>query len=74
MDENVENDSIIMDEGAMIMDNNTYKYLWDDGKFIDRQGRPIGENIIKADVILSAWLNYCKESRIYRLLEFFGLR
>ena len=58
----------------MIKDNNTYKYLWDDGKLIDRQGRPIGENIIKADVILSAWLNYCKESRIYRLLEFFGLR
>ena len=32
--------------------------------------RPIGENIIKADVILSAWLNYCRESRIYRILEF----
>ena len=32
--------------------------------------RPIGENIIKADVILSAWLNYCCESRIYRILEF----
>ena len=56
------------------MDNNTYKYIWGDGKFIDRQGRPVGENIIKADVILSAWLNYCRESRIYRALEFFGLR
>jgi len=32
--------------------------------------RPTGENIIKADVILSAWLNYCRESRIYRILEF----
>ena len=36
--------------------------------------RPIGEDIIKADAILSAWLNYCRESRIYRILEFFGLR
>lgn len=36
--------------------------------------RPTGENIIKADAILSAWLNYCRESWIYRILEFFGLR
>ena len=36
--------------------------------------RPIGENIIKADAVLSAWKNYCRESRIYRILEFFGLR
>ena len=36
--------------------------------------RPNGENIIKADIILSAWLKYCRESRIYRILEFFGLR
>ena len=41
---------------------------------INRQGRPIGENIIKADVILGAWLNYCRQSRIYRILEFIGLR
>ena len=34
------------------------------------QDRPIGENIIKADVILSAWVSYCRESRIYRILEF----
>lgn len=39
-----------------------------------RQGRPIGENIIKAEVILSAWLKYCRQSRVYRILEFFGLR
>ena len=32
------------------------------------------ENVIKADVILSAWLNYCRQSRLYRLLEWFGLR
>ena len=36
--------------------------------------RPNGENIIKADIILNAWLSYCRESRIYRILEFFGLR
>ena len=36
--------------------------------------RPIGENIFKADAILSAWQKYCRESRIYRILEFFGLR
>ena len=36
--------------------------------------RPHGENVIKADVILSAWLNYCRQSRLYRLLEWFGLR
>ena len=71
-----------MDEGAIIMDNwrinkresEQYKFLTGQVKFIDRQGRPIGENIIKAEVILSAWLSYCRESRIYRALEFFGLR
>ena len=36
--------------------------------------RPIGENIIKGDAILSAWQKYCRESRVYRILEFFGLR
>ena len=36
--------------------------------------RPNGENIIKADIILSAWLKYCRESRVYRILEFFKLR
>ena len=35
-----------------------------------QEGRVRGENIIKAEVILSAWLNYCRESRIYRILEF----
>jgi|TARA_R100001530_G_scaffold96574_1_gene67100 hypothetical protein len=34
----------------------------------------IGDNIIKADVILNAWLSYCREFRIYRILEFFKLR
>jgi len=36
--------------------------------------RVLGENIIKADVILNAWLSYCREFRIYRILEFFKLR
>ena len=36
--------------------------------------RPTGENLIKADVILGAWLNYCRESRIFRILQFFKLR
>ena len=36
--------------------------------------RPIGENLIKADVILGAWLSYCRESRIFRLLQFLKLR
>jgi len=38
-------------------------------KYVDEQ-----YNIIKADVILNAWLSYCRESRIYRILEFFKLR
>ena len=41
---------------------------------INNHKRAVGENIIKAEVILSAWLSYCRESRIYRALEFFGLR
>ena len=36
--------------------------------------RTIGENVIKAEAILSAWLKYCRESRIYRILEFLGLK
>ena len=36
--------------------------------------RPIGENIIKADAVLSAWKNYCRESRLYRVMEYIGLR
>ena len=36
--------------------------------------RPIGENVIKAESILSAWLKYCRESRVYRVLEFFNLK
>ena len=43
-------------------------------KYVDKQYRPIGENVIKTEMILSAWLSYRRESRIYRILEFFGLR
>ena len=43
-------------------------------KYVDTQYRPIGENVIKTESILSAWLTYCRESRIYRILEFFSLR
>ena len=43
-------------------------------KYVDKQYRPIGENVIKVEIILSAWLSYCRESRIYRVLEFFKLR
>ena len=39
-----------------------------------KHNRPHGENLIKADAILSGWLNYCRESRIYRILEWFGFR
>ena len=65
-----------MDEGAMIMDNKyLYRYSYKDLYLkVNDSKRPIGENIIKAEAILSAWLNYCRESRIYRTLEFFGLR
>jgi hypothetical protein len=28
----------------------------------------------KRDVFLSAWKNYCRESWLYRVLEFIGLR
>ena len=41
---------------------------------INNHKRAVGENVIKAEVILSAWLSYCRESRIYRVLEFFKLR
>jgi len=63
------------------MNNKTYK----SGRKIDRLhapiiksdlliNRPSGENIIKTEIILNAWLRYCRESRIYRILEWFGLR
>jgi len=29
---------------------------------------------VKAEVILNAWKNYCRTSRIYRFLEYFGFR
>ena len=43
-------------------------------KYVDKQYRTIGENVIKTEAILSGWLSYCRESRIYRILEFFKLR
>ena len=39
-----------------------------------KECRPTGENVIKAELILNAWLNNCRQSRIYRILEWFGLR
>ena len=33
-----------------------------------------GEAGIKAELILNAWHNYCMQSRVYRILRFFGLR
>jgi len=33
-----------------------------------------GEAKIKGDVVFSAWKNYCRESWLYRVLEFIGLR
>ena len=34
----------------------------------------IGEQKIKADIILNAWLNYCRQSKVYRMMEYIGLR
>ena len=34
----------------------------------------IGEGAIKAERILNAWHQYCMESRLFRLLRFFGIR
>ena len=34
----------------------------------------IGEQKIKADIVLNAWLNYCRTSRVYRMMEYIGLR
>ena len=36
--------------------------------------RPVGENIIKAELILNAFQNYRRQSKFFRLLEWFGLR
>ena len=33
-----------------------------------------GEAQIKAEAITNAWLNYCMQSRIFRILRYFGLR
>jgi len=42
--------------------------------YFKRVGRKYGEAEIKRDVVLSAWKNYCRESFIYRVLEFLKLR
>ena len=34
----------------------------------------IGEGAIKAERVLNAWHRYCMQSRLFRLLRFFGLR
>ena len=61
------------------MNNKTYKF----DKTINRPSGEVtdeillinkSENVIKAEIVLNAWLNYCRESRIYRILEWFGLR
>jgi len=39
-----------------------------------KECRPTGENVIKAEIILNAWRNYCMESRIFRILVKLGLR
>ena len=33
-----------------------------------------GEAQIKAQMVLNAWHNYCMQSRVFRILRFFGLR
>jgi hypothetical protein len=38
------------------------------------QSTTIGERVIKAQIFLDAWHSYCMESRIFRILRFFGLR
>lgn len=34
----------------------------------------VGEQKIKADMILNAWVNHCRTSRFYRFMEYIGLR
>ena len=51
--------------------NGVYTFKEDSTTIINKSK---GENLIKADMILSAWQNYCRESKVYRLFEFFGLR
>ncbi len=43
-------------------------------KKINKTKNNIGEQKIKADIILSAWLNYCRQSPVYRAMEYIGLR
>ena len=33
-----------------------------------------GNGQIKGEVTVNAWLNYCMESRIFRILRYFGLK
>jgi len=43
-------------------------------KKIKQSKNSIGEQKIKADIILNAWLNYCRQSPVYRAMEYIGLR
>jgi hypothetical protein len=53
-------------------DNGWRKNIYSPNKSKDRIRN--GEAQIKRDVVFSAWKNYCRESFIYRVLEFFRLR
>ena len=53
-------------------DNGWRKNIYSPNKSKDRIRN--GEAQIKRDVVLSAWKNYCRESWLYRVLEFIGLR
>ena len=53
-------------------DSGIYRDVWEPGPSVMQ--RRYGEAEIKRDVVLSAWKNYCRESFIYRVLEFLRLR
>lgn len=38
------------------------------------EGKMVGNTVIKAERIFNGWKNYCRESRIFRILEWFGVR
>ena len=55
-------------------DSGIYRDVWKPTTYFKGVGRKYGEAEIKRDVVLSAWKNYCRESFIYRVLEFLRLR
>jgi len=55
------------------IDNHIQQFPWYIHKFYNSH-IPIGEGTIKAHIFLDAWHSYCMESRIFRILRFFGLR